>query len=393
MHYALPRLLYRQDLLGCFYTDICADVGWPRLLSIVPDPLLPSALRRLKGRTIEGVPRSLIAAFTRFGLAYQRRRAASRSASEMTAIHLWAGETFGQLILDHDPDACTDLYCFNSAGLELLMDWRARGRRGVVEQTIAPRRVEERLLREEEEAFPGWEAPRPRDAYVDAYIAREEAEWRQAETIVCGSEFVRAGVAECGGPVDRCVVVPYGVPLERFEPAVKPPLSGRRLRVLTVGEVGLRKGSHYVAEVARRLAHQVDFRLVGPIGLLAERARQLAQTVQLTGVVPRSEIIQHFDWADVFLLPSLCEGSATVTYEALSAGLPVIATPNAGSLVEDGVSGFIVPARDADAIVAVLERLLIEPGLLEQLRAGARSRSQAGSLEAYGDRLLKVLTS
>ncbi len=393
MHYALPRLLHQVDALDRFYTDICADIAWPRLLTQVPRILLPGSLKRLAVRKVDGVPRTLITAFSAFGFLYQRRRSAARSSSEMTAIHLWAGERFCRLILESHPSALSDLYCFNSAGLELLSDWRARGRRGVVEQTIAPRRVEERLLREEEDAFPGWEAPRPRDAYVEAYMAREEAEWQAAHTIVCGSDFVKAGVAECGGPVERCVVVPYGVPLERFRPSPKPPLSGRKLRVLMVGEVGLRKGSHYVFAAAQRLADQIDFRLVGPISLLPRRVERVGDRVQLTGVVPRGEIIPHFDWADVFLLPSLCEGSATVTYEALSAGLPVIATPNTGSIVEHGKSGFIVPPRDMDALVAALERFLIEPGLLTRMRTAACERSHVGSLAAYGQRLMVVLAS
>ena len=311
----------------------------------------------------------------------------------MTAAHLWAGERFCRLILEHHPDPHANIYCYNSAGLELLRDWRRRGRRGVVEQTIAPRRVEERLLGEEVAEFPGWEEPRPRDAHVDAYIDREEAEWQQAQTILCGSEFVKEGVAECGGPADRCVVVPYGVPLDRFRPAAKLPLAGRRLRVLTVGEVGLRKGSQYVCDAAQRLSRHAEFRLVGPVGVLPQKAALLGQTLQLTGAIPRSEVIRDFDWADVFLLPSLCEGSATVTYEALAAGLPVIATPNTGSIVEDGVSGFVVPARESDAIVAAIERFLVDPSLVNAMRAAAYERSREGSLDAYGRRLMQVLDS
>ena len=53
--------------------------------------------------------------------------------------------------------------------------------------------------------------------------------------------------------------------------------------------------------------------------------------------------------ADVFVFPSLFEGSAVVTYEALACGLPSIVTPNAGSVVRDGVDGFHVPAGDVGA--------------------------------------------
>ena len=48
--------------------------------------------------------------------------------------------------------------------------------------------------------------------------------------------------------------------------------------------------------------------------------------------------------ADVFVFPSLFEGSAVVTYEALACGLPSVVTPSAGSVVRDGAEGFLVPA-------------------------------------------------
>src|SRR5208283_380502 len=109
------------------------------------------------------------------------------------------------------------------------------------------------------------------------------------------------------------------------------------LRVLTVGTVGLRKGSPYVLEAAKQLTGKAVFRMVGGIGVTREAETQLREHLELTGAVSRNEIAKHFEWADVFLLPSICEGSATVTYEALAHGLPVICTPNTGSVVRDGM--------------------------------------------------------
>jgi glycosyltransferase involved in cell wall biosynthesis len=113
--------------------------------------------------------------------------------------------------------------------------------------------------------------------------------------------------------------------------------------------------------------------------------------VQLLGAVPRNEISQHYSWADVFLLPSICEGSATVTYEALAHGLPVICTPNTGSVVRDGLDGFLVPARDVDAIVDRLERLRANPELRSEMSINARARSAEFTVAAYGRRLLAAL--
>ena len=66
-------------------------------------------------------------------------------------------------------------------------------------------------------------------------------EWEGADVILCGSEFVRAGIQSCGGPVERCSVAPYGVD---FPIALSRRDFGRRkLRVITVGAVGLGKGT------------------------------------------------------------------------------------------------------------------------------------------------------
>ena len=215
-------------------------------------------------------------------------------------------------------------------------------------------------------------------------------EWETADSIICGSEFVRDGIRASGGPVERCCVVPYGV----RPTGVAPRRSFDRgpLRVLTVGAVGLRKGAPYVLAAARTLKGRAEFRIAGQIGVTGYARALLSQYVTLAGVVPRSEIQSHYEWADVFLLPSVCEGSATVCYEALAAGLPVITTPNAGSVVRDRIDGFVVPVRSSEAIVEKLERLASDRELLAFMSKNARERSAEYTVEKYGERLLSVLT-
>jgi glycosyltransferase involved in cell wall biosynthesis len=80
-----------------------------------------------------------------------------------------------------------------------------------------------------------------------------------------------------------------------------------------------------------------------------------------------------------------------VCYEALAAGLPVVTTENAGSVVRDGMDGFIVPIRDAAAIVERLETLDRDRPLLESMARAARERAREFTLEKYGERLLAAL--
>jgi glycosyltransferase involved in cell wall biosynthesis len=391
MHYAVPRLLQSEGRLEHLYTDICAVKGWPRSLRALPPFFRPSRVRRLLDRTPRGVPSSRITAFTRFGGEYSRRLTRAVTSSSVTAAILWAGRTFCRQVVARGIGEAATVYTFNNAGLELMQHAHARGRVTVMEQTIAPKAVERTWLREERAAFPEWENPAAADPLLDDYIERETAEWKEADLILCGSEFVRAGIAHSGGPVDHCRVVPYGV--DAFSWLMpRPPRQGP-LRVLTVGAVGLRKGAPYLLAAAEKLRRHATFRTVGPIEVSPAAEARLRREMELTGPVPRSEIRAHFQWADVFLLPSLCEGSATVAYEALAAGLPVIATPNSGTVIRDKIDGFIIPPRNSESIVAALIHLTGDRTRLRDMSHKARGRSLEFDLGAYRNNLLAVLPS
>jgi glycosyltransferase involved in cell wall biosynthesis len=387
MHYAVPRLLHREHLLEHLYTDICASKGWPRVLGALPRALRPARLQRLATRVPKGIPPARITAFTSFGFEYAQRVARARDAAERDTAFLWSGSEFCRRVIARGFGHASAVYVFNSAGLEILYEARRRGLKGIVEQTIAPRAIERRLLRDEATRFPEWETSGSEPVQVDEFCAREAAEWAAADIIVCGSDHVKEGVVACGGEKSRCVVVPYGIDHGPLAPAKKQRAPGP-LRVLTVGAIGLRKGSPYVLAAAEKLGTRAEFRMVGAVNILPEAERRLRQSVHVTGIVPRSEMAEQFAWADVFLLPSLCEGSATSTYEAMANGLPVICTPQTGSVVRDGVDGFIIPMRDAGAIVEKLMAMADDPALVAAMSSGAREHSASYTLEKYSERLI-----
>jgi glycosyltransferase involved in cell wall biosynthesis len=103
--------------------------------------------------------------------------------------------------------------------------------------------------------------------------------------------------------------------------------------------------------------------------------------------VPFHEVHALFQTADVFAYPSLHEGSAFASYEALASGLPVVCTPNTGSVVRDGVEGFLVPPRDVDALVERLRLLHRDPDLRARMALAARARAEEFTWAHYGARL------
>jgi glycosyltransferase involved in cell wall biosynthesis len=389
MHYAVPRILDAAGELERFYTDICADQGWPSWLRSLPPSSLPPAVRRLCGRVTGGVAPQRVTSFPLFGLRLAKRRMAARTPSEQTATALWAAPRFARLVIRHGFGGATGFYGFSGDSLEQLLAAREAGLWTVAEQIIAPRTLLDRLLEEEEAAFPDWRLEQERDRHAREFGERERAEWDAADLVVCGSEFVFDAVEKASGGSARCLVVPYGVD-QRFTLPPRPPRQGR-LRVLTIGATGLRKGTPYVLKAACQLADKVTFRLVGPCGVPDAVRAALDEALELFDAVPRAEILAHYAWADVFLLPSLCEGSATVVYEALAAGLPVVTTANSGSVVRDGLEGFIVPIRSSEAIVSAIERLDGDRALLAELSANAALRAAGFDITSYGRRLRMAL--
>lgn len=287
------------------------------------------------------------------------------------------------------------VYAFNGAALEIFELARRRGLRTVLDQTSAPWRWNAELLRVERERWPGWE---DEPAEIDAsgrISAREEAEWALADRIICGSMFARDRLVASGVSGDICAVVPYaGHAAVDRRSCDNAEIKERRdtLNILFVGTLQLRKGLPYLLAAVRKLSsNRIRTRLVGPSRLSAPAMRELKSVCDVVGPVPRSRIGKQYEWADVLVLPTLSEGSANVCYEAMASGLPVVTTPNAGSIIRHEENGLLVSIRESDDLAAALDRIAADPALRRRLgRAGAEAASGM-SLAGYGKYLLNAM--
>jgi glycosyltransferase involved in cell wall biosynthesis len=316
MHYAVPRIFYQAGVLQRLYTDICADTSWPQALKFLPSRWIGRGARRLLARRVPDVPLDRVTAFTLFGLEYFWRQKVAAKNGELFEAYLWAGREFGRRVIENGFDGADGVYCFTSAALEIMNAAKQLGLYSVLEQSSSAKAIELSLMREEFQARPGWERPPTHGTALEDFISREESEWALADTIVCPSAWVQSGLKARGVPDAKCVVVPYGVDVDWGQTVQTGPTGGRlhssgnhKLRVLTVGGVRLQKGSHYVLDAARKLKGACDFRMAGSVFVSKSAQSEICKQIQLLGPVPRSEIARHYSWADVFLLPSVCEGS------------------------------------------------------------------------------------
>jgi glycosyltransferase involved in cell wall biosynthesis len=276
-------------------------------------------------------------------------------------------------------------HVWGNYGLRSLHRAREMGMVTVVERASAHPVYQARLLKEE---FARWGLPFRSSQVV---IARALAEMTLADYILIPSDFVRQSFLEEGFPEERLIQIPFGVDTTRFCPSEVP--AARPFRALFVGQIGIRKGVPYLLEAWRRLGwRDAELWLVGRV--LPECRPILERYRDLPGL----HLVGHLDdpveayWqADVFVFPSIEEGSALVTYEALACGLPVVTTPNAGSVVRDGVEGFIVPIREVEALAAALERLRADEQLRREMGRAARARAEEFTWEKYGESLSHYL--
>ncbi len=379
--YAVPLALHRAGLLGLLVTDVAANDLVGCLAKVASRIWKNVFVRKLAEREIPEIPAEKVKTFPLFGLRRRLMAALSRGGS-VRSRHARDNERFGCLTSRLPLKEFDAVYIFNGAGLEIAQAAKKLGLKVILDQTSAPIRVEEEILEEERQRWPGWEKEEATDLGWQALAEREEREWELADLIICGSDYVRECLAQSGIPRDKIEVVPTGYRQIGHEGPSKNKTEGLR-RILWAGTVCLRKGAPYFAEAARALCNELTFLAFGGCSLTNAGRYYFSQSVDYRGPVPHSVLIEEYRKADVFVLPSLSEGSAVVCYEALAAGLPIITTPNSGSVVRDKIEGFIIPIRSAEAIVGALERLRASPELLDEMREAALRRAAEFTWESY----------
>ena len=211
-------------------------------------------------------------------------------------------------------------------------------------------------------------------------------EYEEADFILVPSEYARNTFLERGFSEKKIVKIPFGVDHNKFK------VQNSKFTVLYVGEIRLGKGVQYLLEAWDALKlKDAELWLVGDIKpdikKVLAKYRNHKDIKRLGFVRNISEVMKQ---ANVFAFPSLDEGGARVTYEAMASGLPVITTPNAGSLVQDSLDGYIIPIRDPEALAERLQYFYKYPEQAKVMGERGRERIKEFTWERYGENLVKA---
>lgn len=272
---------------------------------------------------------------------------------------------------------------FTNASLEALERARSLGMRTVLDQ-IAAGRIEDRLSREEwdRHGLPAESCPqRPQD-----YWDRVAAEWAIADGVLVNSRWARDSLRDDGVDESRLFVVPVSHAAEtRAAPIRRAP--SEPLRLIFVGRVSVMKGVPDLLAAMRHLASggrrgpRLD--LYGRVELPDRLLERLPDGVRLHGAVPSSEVAARMREAHALVFPTICDGFGKVQIEAMSCGLPVLATTNCGDVVDDGVDGFRVPIRSPHAIAEGIERIESMGSGIDGFSEAALAKSRTFGLDRW----------
>ncbi|MBI1245842.1 MAG: glycosyltransferase [Alphaproteobacteria bacterium] len=359
----------------------------PKLTAMLPGRIRASAERELKRRSHPGVDPARVRLQPVPELMYIAATRLRLSAERQLAAIAWRNDVFdaqfAQRVLAERPRFTIG---HDSSALAAQRATQSYGGLAILNQVIGHIEAGLSIFAEEARRAPEFAETLPLPPA--RVIAQCGVEAREADRVIVPSDYVRDTMIANGTDPARIFVLPYGVDTGRFRPPSAPRAGDGKFRVLFVGGLTQRKGIKYLLEAAKRAdIPGLELVCVGKMAGDASAFSPYARIFRHVRHVPFHEVHRLFQTADVFAYPSLHEGSAFASYEALASGLPVVCTPNTGSVVRDGTEGFLVPPRDVDALVERLRVLARDPDLRARMAKAARARAEEFTWMHYGNRL------
>ena len=230
--------------------------------------------------------------------------------------------------------------------------------------------------------------------------------FRRGDRFLAICDYFKSRLIEIGCPAERIQKHPIGIDPGAF-PFVPRSLSGGEpVRIVTIARLVEKKGVEYAlrAFTHLRTSTAIEYTIIGDGPLRADLetlAREVnpSVTVRFAGWLHQAEVAATLERAHLLIAPSATsadgdqEGTPTAILEAMAAGLPVVSTWHSGipELVQDGVSGRLVPERDAASLSVAIEELVRTPEMWIPIgRAGRARVEERHNIHKLNDELVRI---
>lgn len=388
----------RAGLLARFATTVAAFEG------DAPSRLLPGALRReWLRRRFDIAPAKVLTHPAR-----ELARMVAAKAGWHGAVRHEAGfaspdavfQDFDRFVAARLPalarqHGLTAVYAYEDSALHTFRAARSLGIKCIYDLPIAYWETGRRLMKEEAERLPEW-AGTLGGGVTDsqAKLERKTEEMALADMVVGPSHFVLDSLpASAAGK--KQALTPFGSPASNVDASsFEAPDASRPLRVLFVGSMGQRKGLADLFGAMRLLSgRNVELVVLGSLQESPEFYQRQCEGFTHEKGRPHAQVLELMRSCDVFCLPSIVEGRALVTQEAMSQGLPIIITANTGGadLVIEGQTGFLVPIRAPEKIAEKIAWFDENRRELPAMNAAAMRHAAGYTWQHYGELVVDAI--
>jgi colanic acid/amylovoran biosynthesis glycosyltransferase len=229
----------------------------------------------------------------------------------------------------------------------------------------------------------------------------------KGDLFTCNTNFTKQRVMELGCDESKITILAVGLDIQKFNFSIKTINDNEPIKILTVARLVEKKGHEYAIKAIAKVVnkHSNVIYLIAGDGPLRNQLQSLVtqleidKYVQFLGDVRSDEVINLYHKSHIFILPSVTaadgdrEGQGLVLQEAQAAGLPVISTLHNGipDGVLDGISAFLVPERDPEALANKLEYLISRPELWPSMgQEGRRFVEGKYNINNLNEQLAKI---
>lgn len=299
----------------------------------------------------------------------------------------WVYAGLDRHVAQHHLQGLTAVYAYEDGAATTFSIAKEWGILCLYDLPILFHRMAREIQQQEAQLFPELSASLQAVQEPEWKLKRKQQEIALADHIFVASSITQQSLLREGVSPSKITIIPYGAPIDYFQPQ---PKLDTAFRALFVGRVGPRKGVHYLIKAWQELQlPQAELMLVGLNEFPQSWLTKLPESVRYIPSVPHATLNQYYSNASVFVFPSLVEGFGLVLLEAMACGIPVITTPNTAGpdIITDGVEGFIVPIRDVEALKEKLEWCYRHPVELAEMGHAARRKAEQLTWEVYRQRL------
>ncbi|WP_025725315.1 glycosyltransferase family 4 protein [Acholeplasma granularum] len=216
-------------------------------------------------------------------------------------------------------------------------------------------------------------------------IEKSKKEIDLAHYFLVASKFTNESLMFSGVKESKIYQCTYGIDVNKFTPGKLQ--NTDRLRCTFMGAITAKKGCSYLFEAITMLKEEsIQFNIIGGYNKNDYYYKNFQDICNFTGHILKDKVIEYLQDTDVFIFPSLADGFGFAALEALSCGVPVIVSSNAGisDIIIDEFNGFKIESRSSKEIEKKIRWFNKNLDKLPQMKINARKSAIEMTWEKYG---------